>query len=42
MLIDNIGVSAHDINFKKIIHQMVDITILQDIDLNQPLEKLWV
>lgn len=38
----NIGISIHDMNFAANIYHMLSNSVLEEIDLKQPVEKFWV
>lgn len=42
ILVYNIGISIHDMNFAANIYQMFSNSALEEIDLKQPIEKFWV
>ena len=42
ILVYNIGISIHDINFAGHIYELVDKDRLVDIDLHDPVEKFWI
>lgn len=42
IMVYNIGISIHDINFAGRIYELIDKSTLSDIDLQDPEEKFWV
>ena len=42
ILVYNIGISIHDINFASCIYNMMDKAELQNIDIEGPTEKFWI
>lgn len=42
ILVYNIGLAIHDLAFASRIYQTIDKQTLQDIDFQQPNEKIWV